>query len=61
MKKFFSYFFGAGETVEFENFTLAHFLPILVMVAIIVLIYKYKTQLAAYKLLVLACSTCRHA
>ena len=49
MKKFFSYFFGAGETVEFENFTLAHFLPILVMVAIIVLIYKYKTQLAAYK------------
>ncbi len=49
MKKFFSYFFGAGETVEFENFTLAHFLPILVMVAIILLIYKYKTQLAAYK------------
>lgn len=49
MKEFFSYFFGAGETEEFTNFTLAHFLPILVMVAIIVLIYRYRKQLSAYK------------
>lgn len=49
MKKFFSYFFGQGATEEFTNFTLAHFLPILVMVGIIVLIYRYRTQLLAYK------------
>ena len=28
MLKFFSYFFGEGDSVEFSNFTLAHFLPI---------------------------------
>ena len=28
MKDFFHYFFGQGTQVEFENFTLAHFLPI---------------------------------
>ena len=49
MKDFFSYFFGQGTTEEFTNFTLAHFLPILVMVAIIVLIYKYRAQILAYK------------
>ena len=49
MKNFFSYFFGAGESVEFKNFTLAHFLPILVMVGVIFLIYKYRKQLREYK------------
>jgi hypothetical integral membrane protein (TIGR02206 family) len=49
MKDFFSYFFGRGDTEEFTNFTLAHFLPILVMVVIIVLIYKYRAQILAYK------------
>jgi hypothetical integral membrane protein (TIGR02206 family) len=38
MRDFFSYFFGAGTEVEFENFTLAHFLPILLAVAVILLI-----------------------
>ena len=38
MQAFFSYFFGAGTEVEFENFTLAHFLPILLAVAVILLI-----------------------
>lgn len=42
MKKFFAYFFGAGETEEFSNFTLAHFLPILLAVGLILLTYKYK-------------------
>ena len=49
MKNFFSYFFGAGETVEFKNFTFAHFLPILLMIGVIFLIYKYRKQLREYK------------
>ena len=49
MKNFFSYFFGAGETVEFRNFTFAHFLPILFMIGVIILIYKFRNQLRDYK------------
>ncbi len=41
LRDFFSYFFGQGDTVEFKNFTLAHFLPIVVMIVIIYLIYKF--------------------
>ena len=41
MLKFFSYFFGQGEKVEFRNFTLAHFLPIIIMFGIIALIIIY--------------------
>lgn len=40
MLEFFHYFFGAGETEEFTNFTLAHFTPIIVAVALILLIYR---------------------
>ena len=39
MKEWLAYFFGAGTEVEFENFTLAHFLPILVAAAVIYLIW----------------------
>jgi len=49
MKEFFSYFFGQGESGEFEYFTLAHFLPLTIAGIIIFLIYKFRTQLAAYK------------
>ncbi len=49
MKEFISYFFGAGEQVEFENFTLAHFLPILLMIAAIVLISKFRKPLGEWK------------
>ena len=49
MKEFFSYFFGAGEEVEFKNFTLAHFLPIIFMIGVIFLIYKFRKQLREYK------------
>lgn len=42
MKEFFNYFFGQGETVEFVNFSLAHFLPILVGVIVIFLIYRFR-------------------
>lgn len=42
---FISYFFGKGDTPEFRNFTLAHFLPILVAVGIIYLMYRYRDAL----------------
>ena len=45
MREFFHYFFGAGEEVEFHNFSLAHFLPILLMIAVIFFIYKKKDQI----------------
>ena len=34
MKDFFHYFFGKGDEVEFRNFTLAHFLPILIAIGV---------------------------
>ena len=49
MKKFFSYFFGAGKTVEFENFSLAHFLPIICLGAVIYLLYRYREKIRDYK------------
>ena len=45
MKAFFEYFFGKGDEVEFRNFTLAHFLPILLMIAVIVLIYVFRDRI----------------
>lgn len=45
MKDFINYFFGVGTEVEFQNFTLAHFAPIAVMVLLIYLIYRYKDEL----------------
>ena len=49
MIDFLNYFFGAGETVEFTNFTLAHFLPILVAGALIFLIYRYRKNIRDLK------------
>ena len=49
MKEFFNYFFGKGETAEFKNFSFAHFLPILTAVAIILLIWRFKDKIAAFK------------
>lgn len=45
MREFLLYFLGKGETEEFTNFTLAHFLPILLMVALIFLIYRFRRSL----------------
>ena len=45
MIQWFRYFFGAGEEPEFALFTLAHFAPIVLMVAVIFLIYKKQDQL----------------
>lgn len=49
MKDFFSYFFGAGTEVEFKNFTLAHFLPIIIMLGIITLIIIYGKKIKEWK------------
>ena len=46
---FFIYFFGRGDEIEFTNFSLAHFLPILAMVAVILLIRHYRTQIRSMK------------
>ena len=49
MKAFLHYFFGVGEQIEFSNFTLAHFLPILVMLAVILVIYRFREPLRGYQ------------
>ncbi len=49
MKAFFAYFFGAGATEEFHNFTFAHLAPILVMIGIILLIRWKKDDLRQWK------------
>ncbi len=49
MKEFFLYFFGQGGEIEFENFGLAHFLPILIAVGVIFLIRMKRTALQESK------------
>ena len=49
MKDFFSYFFGQGDSVEFTNFSLAHFSPIVLMIGVIFLIIKFKDKIKNYK------------
>jgi hypothetical integral membrane protein (TIGR02206 family) len=49
MKEFLEYFFGQGDQVEFRNFTLAHFMPILVTVALIYLIWRFRKQLGTLR------------
>ena len=49
MKAFLQYFFGIGEQIEFTNFTFAHLAPILVMLAVIFAIYRFREPLRRYK------------
>ncbi len=49
MKERIAYFFGQGEEIEFRNFTVAHFLPIVVLGVIIFLIYKFREQIRNFK------------
>lgn len=49
MKGFIEYFFGQGEQIEFTNFTLAHFMPILVAVAMIFLIRHFRNSIRLCK------------
>ncbi len=45
MKEWLVYFFGKGDAEEFVNFGFAHFAPILIAVAVILLIRRFRTQL----------------
>lgn len=49
MLKFLGYFFGAGERVEFSNFTFAHFAPIIVAAALIFVIYRFRENIKNMK------------
>jgi len=49
MKDFLIYFLGEGETEEFAIFTLAHLMPILFGVAVILLIRHFRERIAACK------------
>ena len=49
MKDFFEYFFGVGDTVEFVNFSFAHFAPILLAVAMIFVIRFFREKIAGWK------------
>ena len=49
MKDFLIYFLGEGTTEEFANFTLAHFLPILILVGVILLIRHFRGALRRSK------------
>jgi len=49
MLEFLKYFFGKGETEEFTNFTLAHFLPIILAVVVIFLISRYRENIKGFK------------
>ena len=49
MKSFIRYFFGAGDQVEFTNFTLAHLIPILAMIAAILLIFLCRNKICSLK------------
>ena len=49
MLNFLKYFLGEGSTVEFRNFTLAHFLPILTAAAMIALICGKRHQIRNMK------------
>ena len=42
MGEFFTYFFGQGTETEFSCFSLAHFLPILFMLFVIFMIYRFR-------------------
>lgn len=49
MLDFCRYFFGQGNTIEFENFTIAHILPILIAIDIIYLIYRFRSTIRNLK------------
>ena len=49
MKKFLHDFFGKGTNIEFTNFSLAHIIPILVLVAVILLIGKNRDRIRQSK------------
>lgn len=49
MKDFLLYFFGAGNEQEFALFTLAHILPMVWMVAMILLLHRFREPIRKWK------------
>ena len=49
MKEFLLYFWGQGETPEFALFTPAHFAPILLMLAVILLTHRFADRIRCWK------------
>jgi len=49
VKEFFRYFFGEGETQEFSIFTLAHLIPVVIAVLVILLIYFKRDAISSFK------------
>ncbi|MBQ7363908.1 MAG: TIGR02206 family membrane protein [Clostridia bacterium] len=52
MENFFKHFFGQADPsgpYEFKNFSLAHFLPILVAAGVIYLIFRYRSKLRTFR------------
>ncbi len=49
MKQWIAYFFGQGESIEFVNFSPAHFIPILLLGAVIYLLYRYREKIRTCK------------
>jgi len=49
MREFFAYFFGKGTEIEFTNFSLAHFLPILIATGLIYVIYRFRKPILGWK------------
>ena len=49
MKAFLQYFLGAGTEVEFTNFSVAHFLPVFIMLDVIFLMYRFRDRLRTWK------------
>ena len=49
MVDFLKYFFGKGDSVEFTDFTLAHFLPIVLAVVLIFAISRFRSNIRNWK------------
>lgn len=49
MVDFLNYFFGKGDSVEFTNFTVAHFLPIIIAAGIIFFVYRFRKEIKGMK------------
>lgn len=49
MVEFLKYFLGQGDEVEFTNFTLPHFLPILIAGILIYLMYRFRERICTLK------------
>ena len=49
MKDFLKYFLGQGTQIEFSNFTFAHFAPIIVLIGVILLMWRFQDQIRGFK------------